>query len=193
LREAKKHASVKDHELTEKLATLNEQEARHREKFKKKAHNEKPLEVGDEVMVLSLARQGELVKQNKNGEWTVAMGIMTINIKPDDLQYIKPPGKSKKKPDVRGGSMSVRGATNVRSSLDLHGLRYEEAMHVLDQYFDQALLANYDTITIVHGFGTGALRKGVHKYLKGKSKYVSDFRFGGEAEGGMGATVVTLR
>ena len=192
LREAKKHASVKDHELTEKLATLNEQEARHREKFKKKAHNEKPLEVGDEVMILSLARQGELVKLNKNGEWVVAMGVMTINIKSDDLQYIKPPDKPKKK-HHGGGSMSVKGATNVRSSLDLHGLRYEEAMRVLDQYFDQALLANYDTITIVHGFGTGALRKGVHKYLKGKNKYVRDFRYGGEAEGGMGATVVTLR
>jgi len=192
LRETKKHANVKDHELTEKLSTLNEQEAKLREKFKKKASNEKPLEVGDEVMILSLARQGELVKLNKNGEWTVAMGIMTINIKPEDLQYIEPLGKPKKKHDIRGGSMSVKVATNVRSSLDLHGLRYEEAMHMLDQYFDQALLANYDTITIVHGLGTGALRKGVHKYLKGNS-YVRDYRLGREAEGGMGATVVTLK
>jgi len=192
LRETQKNAKVKDHELTEKLAVLNEQEARHKAKFKKKANNAKPLEAGDTVMVLSLARQGELVKLNKNGEWTVAIGIMTVNIKADDLQYVKPPGKAKKKSTVRGGSMSVKGATNVRSSVDLHGLRYEEAMYVLDQYFDQALLANYDTITIVHGYGTGALRKGVHKYLKG-NKYVRDYRFGGEAEGGMGATVVTLK
>ena len=192
LREVSKNAQVKDHELTEKLAVLNEADAKHRTKFKKKASNEKPLQPNDDVMILSLARQGELVRLNKNGEWTVAIGSMTMNVKPDDLQYIKPEGKPKKKRNIRGGSMSVKGATNVRSTLDLHGMRYEEAMHTLDQYFDQALLANYETITIVHGFGTGALRKGVQKYLKG-NKYVRDYRFGGEAEGGMGATVVTLK
>ena len=192
LRQIKKSAHIKDHELTKRLTALNEQEAMHKEKFKKKAKNEKPLEVGDEVMVLSLARQGELVRLNKNGEWTVAMGGMTVNIKPDDLQYIKPAKKTMKKQSVHGGSMSVKGATNVRASLDLHGMRYEEAMHALDQYFDQALLANHDTITIVHGLGTGALRKGVHKYLK-SNPYVRDFRVGGEKEGGMGATVATLK
>ena len=193
LREIKKNDQIKDHELTEKLAILNETEAQHREKFKKTANNTKPLKPGDDVMILSLARQGELIKQNRNGEWTVAIGVMSMNLKEADLQYMKPAGKPKKKNrNVRGGSMSVKGATNVRASLDLHGLRYEEAMHVLDQYFDQALLANYETITIVHGFGTGALRKGVHKYLKG-NRYVKDYRFGGEAEGGMGATVVTLK
>lgn len=192
LRETQKNAPVKDHELTEKLQVLNEADAKHKEKFKKRPNNTKPLEIGDDVMILSLARQGELVKLNKNGEWNVAIGSMSMNVKPDDLQYIKPQGKPKKKRNIRGGSMSVKGATNVRASLDLHGLRYEEAMHVLDQYFDQALLANYDTITIVHGFGTGALRKGVHKYLK-NNRYVKDYRFGGEAEGGMGATVVTLK
>jgi len=193
LRVAKKHANVKDHELTEKLTSLNEQEAMLREKFKKKAHNEKPLEVGDEVMILSLARQGELVKQSKNGEWTVAMGIMTVNIKPDDLQYIKPPGKPKKKHNIRGGSMSVKGSTtSARGKLDLRGVRYEEAMLMLDQYFDQVMLANYDNVTIIHGHGTGAIRNGVQKYLRGKP-FIAEFRFGGEAEGGMGATVVTLK
>ena len=192
LRQIKKNAHVKDHELTKKLSVLNAQEAKHKEKFRKKADNQKPLQPGDEVMVLSLARQGQLVRLNKNGEWCVAMGVMTVNIKSDDLQYIKPPSKPKKKQLVQGGSMSVKGAANVRASLDLHGLRYEEAMRELDQYFDQALLANYDTITIIHGLGTGALRKGVHQYLKG-NPYVRNYRFGQEAEGGMGATVVTLK
>ena len=192
LRETKKHAHVKGHELTEKLSILNEEEAKHRERFKKKANNQKPLQPGDEVMVLSLARQGELVKENKNGEWTVAMGVMTVNIKSDDLQYIKPPGKPKKKRNVRGGSMSVKGNSNARGKLDLRGVRYEEAMLMLDQYFDQVMLANYDTVTIIHGHGTGAIRNGVQKYLRGKP-FVAEFRFGGEAEGGMGATVVTLK
>ena len=192
LREMKKNADVKDHELTERLGILNEQEARHREKFKKTAQNEKPLAVGDDVMVLSLARQGELVKLNKNGEWTVQMGIMTVNIKPEDLQYVKPQGKPKPKRNVRGGSMSVKGNSSATGKLDLRGVRFEEAMLMLDTYFDQVMLANYEIVTIIHGHGTGAIRKGVQDYLRGKS-FVESYRFGGEAEGGMGATVVTLK
>jgi len=192
LRETKKNSDIKDHELTAQLTALNEQEAKHKEKFKKKANNAKPLEVGDTVMVLSLARQGELLKQNKNGEWNVAIGSMSMNIKSDDLQYVKPQGKPKKKHNVRGGSMSIKGNSQARGKLDLRGTRYEEAMLMLDQYFDQVMLANYDVVTIIHGHGTGAIRNGVQKYLKGKP-FVAEFRFGGEAEGGMGATVVTLK
>jgi len=192
LREMKKNADVKDHELTKRLGILNEQEMRHREKFKKTAQNAKPLAVGDDVMVLSLARQGELVKLNKNGEWTVQMGVMTVNIQPDDLQFIPPQGKPKSKRNVRGGSMSVKGNSSATGKLDLRGARYEEAMLMLDTYFDQVMLANYEIVTIIHGHGTGAIRNGVQKYLRGKS-FVDDFRFGGEAEGGMGATIVTLK
>lgn len=192
LRETKKNASVKDHELTAQLAALNTADAAHKEKFKKKAHNEKPLAVGDDVMILSLARQGELVKRNKNGDWSVSLGSMTMNVKPDDLQYIKPQGKPKKKRNVRGGSMSVKGNSSARGKLDLRGVRYEEAMLMLDQYFDQVMLAGYDTVTVIHGHGTGAIRNGVQQYLRGKS-FVAEFRFGGEGEGGMGATVVTLK
>ena len=192
LRAMKKNNAVKDHELTDRLATLNDAQARHVQQFKKQAKNEKPLAVGDDVMVLSLARQGELLKLNKNGDWQVAMGSMTVNIKPADLQYIKPQGKPKPKRNVRGGSMSVKGNSSAKGKLDLRGIRYEEAMLMLDQYFDQVMLANYDVVTIIHGHGTGAIRNGVQKYLRGKT-FVAEFRFGGEAEGGMGATVVTLR
>ena len=88
--------------------------------------------------------------------------------------------------------MSVKGNSHARGKLDLRGVRYEEAMLMLDQYFDQVMLANYDTVTIIHGHGTGAIRNGVQKYLKGKP-FILEFRYGGEAEGGMGATVVTLK
>ncbi|MTL76412.1 endonuclease MutS2, partial [Turicibacter sanguinis] len=89
LRQAKKMAdlSMKDHELTEKLTSLKKAEAKQAEQFKKKAQNKQPLKPGDEVMVLSLNRQGELIEQTKNGEWMVQLGMMKVNIKPEDLQY----------------------------------------------------------------------------------------------------------
>lgn len=191
LRQAKKMAdlSMKDHELTEKLTSLKKAEAKQAEQFKKKAQNKQPLKPGDEVMVLSLNRQGELIEQTKNGEWMVQLGMMKVNIKPEDLQYLR---KSVQKKETKKGQMVHKRNSRVGIQLDLRGERYEDAMLMLDKYFDDVLLAGYQTITIIHGHGTGALRQGVHKYLK-QNKHVASFRFGGAGEGGTGATVVELK
>ena len=191
LRQAKKMAdlSMKDHELTEKLTSLKKAEAKQADQFKKKAQNKQPLKPGDEVMVLSLNRQGELIEQTKNGEWMVQLGMMKVNIKPEDLQYLR---KSVQKKETKKGQMVHKRNSHVGIQLDLRGERYEDAMLMLDKYFDDVLLAGYQTITIIHGHGTGALRQGVHKYLK-QNKHVASFRFGGAGEGGTGATVVELK
>ena len=191
LRQAKKMAdlSIKDHELTEKLTSLKNSEAKQAEQFKRKARNKAPLKAGDEVMVLSLNRQGEVIEKTKNGDWMVQLGMMKVNIKEDDLEYLR---KSVKKKDSGKGKMIHKRNTNVGIQLDLRGERYEDAMLRLDKYMDEVLLAGYQTVTIIHGHGTGALRQGVHKYLK-KNKHVASFRFGGAGEGGTGATVVELK
>ena len=191
LRQAKKMAdlSIKDHELTEKLTSLKKSEAKQAEQFKRKARNKAPLKTGDEVMVLSLNRQGELIEKTKNGDWMVQLGMMKVNIKEEDLEYLR---QSVKKKDSGKGKMIHKRNTNVGIQLDLRGERYEDAMLRLDKYMDEVLLAGYQTVTIIHGHGTGALRQGVHKYLK-KNKHVASFRFGGAGEGGTGATVVELK
>ena len=191
LRQAKKMAdlSIKDHELTEKLTSLKKSEAKQAEQFKRKARNKAPLKAGDEVMVLSLNRQGELIEKTKNGDWMVQLGMMKVNIKEEDLEYLR---QSVKKKDSGKGKMIQKRNTNVGIQLDLRGERYEDAMLRLDKYMDEVLLAGYQTVTIIHGHGTGALRQGVHKYLK-KNKHVASFRFGGAGEGGTGATVVELK
>lgn len=191
LRQAKKMAdlSIKDHELTEKLTSLKNSEAKQAEQFKRKARNKAPLKAGDEVMVLSLNRQGELIEKTKNGDWMVQLGMMKVNIKEEDLEYLR---QSVKKKDSGKGKMIHKRNTNVGIQLDLRGERYEDAMLRLDKYMDEVLLAGYQTVTIIHGHGTGALRQGVHKYLK-KNKHVASFRFGGAGEGGTGATVVELK
>lgn len=190
LRQAKKEAalSIKDHELTEKLTNLKASEAKQAEKFRRQAKNKMPLKPGDEVMVLSLNRQGELVAKTKNNEWIVQLGMMKVNIKEADLEYVR---KAAKKKESSKGKLTHK-RSHVSIQLDLRGERYEDAMLRLDKYFDDALLAGYQTITIIHGHGTGALRNGVQSYLQ-KNKHVESFRFGGAGEGGTGATVVELK
>ncbi|MCL1948830.1 MAG: endonuclease MutS2 [Turicibacter sp.] len=192
LRQLKKSAdvSVKDHELTEKLTALKTSETKQAQQFVKKASNNRELKPGDEVTILSLNRQGELVAKGKNGEWSVALGMMKVNIKESDLQY-KGKAKKQKEPSVKS-RVSMKKSANVGIQLDLRGERFEDAMNMLDKYFDDVLLAGYHTFTVIHGHGTGALRKGVHDYLR-KNRHVAGFRFGGAGEGGTGATVVELK
>ena len=81
---------------------------------------------------------------------------------------------------------------HVPMSLNLIGMHVEEALIALRNYLDAAMLVRYSQVTIIHGFGTGALRKAVHEYLK-TSKYVLEYKLGGFNEGGAGATVVLLK
>ena len=81
---------------------------------------------------------------------------------------------------------------NVSTKLDLRGLRYEEAEDIIDKFIDDAIYANLKSVTIIHGFGTGTIRKLVHSKLS-KNKFVDEFHYGGQGEGGQGATIITLK
>ena len=84
---------------------------------------------------------------------------------------------------------ALRKAATQSFELNIIGLRYEEAMMQVDKFIDNALVNNYSMVRIIHGMGTGALRKGVRKMLD-KNKYVKSYRDGGPNEGGLGATLV---
>ena len=100
----------------------------------------------------------------------------------------KPQAKPKKETKLSG----YNPASHAQLSLDLRGKRYEEVDYLMDQYLDQAILGNLESVTIVHGFGTGAVRKAVWEYLK-KCPYVKSYRYGKEGEGLNGVTVVYLK
>ena len=72
------------------------------------------------------------------------------------------------------------------------GKRVDEALDALDNYLDQAMRVRLTSVRIIHGFGTGALRKAIHSHLKSK-KYIKEFHFGGAYDGGGGATIIVLR
>lgn len=192
LREAQKRdGKVKEHEFIDARRRLEEaapdliQTKPSVAADRKKAHRFRP---GDEVKVKSLEQKGHIVEKLNEGEYVVQLGIMKMNVKSADLH----PLQSSKQEPVHT-VVSVRGTgSHVKTELDLRGKRYEEAMADVEKYLDDALLAGYHQVSIIHGKGTGALRNGVTKLLKNHS-HVKGSRMGAAGEGGSGVTVVQLK
>ncbi|MEH7530261.1 endonuclease MutS2 [Priestia megaterium] len=187
----KNYALVKEHELIEARKRL-EDAVPTLEKSKKKPaapkKQERTLQAGDEVKVLSWGQKGTLLERVSNNEWQVQMGIMKMKVKEKDLEYISSPKPVETKPLA-----TVKGKDyHVNLELDLRGERYENALIRVEKYIDDALLANYPRVSIIHGKGTGALRKGVQEYLK-NHRSVKNIRFGEASEGGSGVTVVEFK
>ncbi|MBB5172685.1 endonuclease MutS2 [Texcoconibacillus texcoconensis] len=189
----KQNPAIKDHELIEKKKRL-EQAAPDQERKKKpaskpkKAGQDVKLLPGDEVKVLSLEQKGHIVEQVSDKEYEVQLGIMKMKVPKKDLQYIDRPKPIEKKPLA-----TVRGSQqHVSAELDLRGERYEDAVLRVEKYIDDAVLAGLHQVSIIHGKGTGALRKGVQQFLE-KHQNVKNTRLGGSGEGGSGVTVADLK
>ena len=148
------------------------------------------VNVGDKVKVLSYGQTGTITKKLSEHEYEVQMGIIKVKVSDRDIEKIGSQKESRSTKQVRAVSASRR--SNVRSELDLRGQRYDEAMTNLDRYIDSVLLAGLDVVTIIHGIGTGAIRKGVWQYLK-SSKHVKSYNYAPANEGGNGATIVHLQ
>lgn len=184
-----KHAEVKEHELIEARKRL--EDATPVLTKKKKAivsKQDRVLQPGDEVKVLSLNGKGNLIEKTSDREWLVQIGILKMKVKEADLEFMKAPKQVETKPLAL-----VKGKDfHVSLELDLRGERYENALHRVEKYIDDALLAGYPRVSIIHGKGTGALRQGVQEYLK-NHRSVKKARFGDATEGGTGVTVVEFK
>ncbi|MFT4415097.1 endonuclease MutS2 [Fredinandcohnia humi] len=184
------HSIVKEHQLIDAKKRL-ENAVPELSKSNNKKVTEKTkqkLAPGDEVKVLSLDQKGHLVEKVGNKEWQVQIGIMKMKVKETDLEYVSRP-----KPIETRPLATVRGKDyHVSLELDLRGERFENALSRVEKYIDDALLAGYPRVSIIHGKGTGALRQGVQEYLK-NHRSVKSTRFGEAGEGGTGVTVVELK
>lgn len=185
-----KNAEVKEHELIEARKRLEEatpkvKKSSQRVQTKSTAHTFTP---GDEVKVLTFDQKGTLIKQSSNKEWVVQIGILKMKVNEKDLEYINTPKQKEIKPVA-----VVKGKDfHVSLELDLRGERYENALMRVEKYIDDALLAGYPRVSIIHGKGTGALRQGVTEYLK-NHRQVKRARFGDAGEGGIGVTIVEFK
>ena len=152
------------------------------------------LHLGDSVKVLSLNLKGTVTTlPDAAGNVFVQMGILRSKIPISDLELIpeEPTGPAKKG-RTGAGRLQMSKSYSVSPEINLLGKTTDEAVTELDKYLDDACMAHLESVRIVHGKGTGALRKAIHNYLR-RQKRVKSFRLGEFGEGDAGVTVVTFR
>ncbi len=149
------------------------------------------VSVGDTVKVLSYGQQGVITKKLADHEFEVQIGILKVKVTDRDVEKISTQAAPKKAERAVRSSRGLR-STRASSELDLRGQRYEEALTNLDRYIDSSLLAGLNTVTIIHGIGTGAIRNGVQQYLK-RNRHVKTYSYAPANQGGTGATIVHLQ
>ena len=142
--------------------------------------------VGDYVQIKKYNYYGEVQEVSGKYIHVLANGLK-MKLKPEELLPAK---KQKVKKPKSSYAKSLRSSISLECNVI--GLYVDEALAVIDKYLDNAVLANVSNVRLVHGVGTGALRNAIHAYLK-KNPRVAEFRMGGQGEGGLGATVVTLK
>ena len=152
------------------------------------------LSIGDAVKVLSLNVKGTVsTRPDAKGNLFVQMGIIRSKVNISDLQLID-------EPVITGGGLSRTGSGKIRMSksisvrpeINLLGKTVDEAVAELDKYLDDAALAHLSSVRIVHGKGTGALRRGIHAFLR-TQKNIADFHLAEFGEGDAGVTIATFK
>ncbi len=153
----------------------------------------KSVKLGDSVEIVSIGQKGDVVTlPDRSGNLVVKVGIMKLKSNLSDLRLIKeekPKNSQKKQGGAFGGNAKYM---NVSTELDLRGENIEDSIYILDKFLDDAVLSSLTQVRIIHGKGTGALRQGIHQYLK-KQPRVESFALASYGEGDSGVTVVKLK
>ena len=179
-------------ELRRKL-NLAEESVRSREDLapaRERKVPSRPIREGDTVEMLSTGRRAEVLKVNSNGSLTLQAGIMKVTVPAEEVSLVEQPGK--KKLSVAASAGAALRTASVSRELDIRGMMADEAELAVERYLDAASAARLQTVTIIHGKGTGALRSAVQQLLK-HSRQVKSYRLGRYGEGETGVTVVELK
>ena len=152
----------------------------------------RPIAAGDLVEIPGTGRQAEVLSVSGNTLECKA-GPLRMKVKADEVRLIEDDERAALTPkNTPKNSGRVLRTASAPRELDIRGMESLEAESVVENYIDSAVMARLETVTIIHGKGTGALRKAVHALLK-RNKSVKSFRLGAFGEGEAGVTVVELR
>ena len=152
----------------------------------------RPAKKGDTVTILKTGTQASVLSVNKDGVLQLQAGILRITAKQDEVRVVEGETQSQKaaKQYIRRTEHKLR-SLGAKAEVDLRGMTMDEAELTLAQFLDRAMVSNLTQVTVIHGKGTGAVRKAVHAYLK-RCKGVASFRLGRYGEGEDGVTIVEL-
>lgn len=181
--ERMKNNNLKQHHVISAKKELDDFMYIDKEELAKQDHE---LKIGDHVRLIKMNREGDIVDILKNGMINVSVSGLNVKLHEDEVIFIHSKVKEKKQKNVMIKRTNTKKTGNYE--INVIGKRYEEAMELVDKFLDDALVLGYPHVRIVHGMGTGALRKGIHTMLKKHPRIVS-FRDGGPNEGGLGATL----
>ena len=153
----------------------------------------RPARAGATVELVSMGTRASVLSVNKDGTLQLQAGILKITAKQDEVRVVEGETQSQKEARriVQRAQHTLRAAA-APSEIDLRGMMTDEAIAVLDRFLDTAMMGKLESVTIIHGKGTGAVRKAVREHLK-RSRYIKSFRPGRYGEGEDGVTVAELR
>ena len=182
------------HKLRGKMSDTEKKLVLKNNKTPKKKYTAADFKLGSAVKVLSLNLNGTVSSvPNAKGDLFVQMGILRSQVNISDLELIDEPvitGPNLQKTST--GKIKMSKGLSVATEINLIGMTTAEAIPALDKYLDDAYLAHLNSVRVVHGRGTGALKNAVHAHLK-RQKYVKTYRLGTFGEGDTGVTIVEFK
>lgn len=148
---------------------------------------------GTHVHIISMNMDGVIkIRPDSKNNVSVQCGIITTKVRLSDIYKIDPPKEPAKKNIAKGSQkLDISKASNAATEINVLGMTVDEAVSHVDKFIDDAYLCHMSKIRIVHGKGTGALRNGIHSFLR-SCPYVASFELAAPGEGDAGVTVVTL-
>ena len=153
----------------------------------------RPIQKGDLVEFPGVRQPAEVISVGRDGTLQLKAGVLKMKAKAEEVRLIEDDERAARKPKTpvrSGGTRTLRAAAS--RELDIRGMETLEAESVVEGFLSAAVMGKLETVTIIHGKGTGALRKAVHDILR-RSKAVKSFRLGVYGEGESGVTVVTMK
>ena len=174
------------HRLNDLEAQLGERDKAQETEIK----NTRPIRVGDTVELLKYGTRAEVLEVSSDHTLTLQAGILKVTVKDNEVRLLERV-KSERKRQLEKSAKELRNVS-VSPELDIRGMLSDEGVNVMERYLDNAVLSKLNTVTIIHGKGTGALRSAVQQALR-RNSHVKSFRLGKFGEGESGVTVVELK
>ncbi|MBQ3009605.1 MAG: endonuclease MutS2 [Oscillospiraceae bacterium] len=179
-------------ELRRRLNQAQEKNAAGRVQEKQERKSSRPVKVGDMVEIVSRGIKAEVMEIAADRTLKLKAGIMQVTVKEEEVYLLENQQKKKSAPKTQGTGTTQLRTVAVAAEMDIRGMETIEAIPVVERYIDEASMGRMESVRIIHGKGTGALRQAVHDTLR-RHKRVKAFRLGRYGEGETGVTVVELK